>query len=94
MIAHVGGMPVEELLCWCWREPAARACDHPLIRDSRTANARDASGAAPPPGPLHYAAFRRALIGRSVSAAGGWMQTVAAGWLIYDLTAMPRRWGS
>ena len=42
--------------------------------------------AAPLPGPLHYAAFRRALAGRSVSAAGSWMQTVAAGWLIYDLT--------
>jgi MFS family permease len=38
------------------------------------------------PGPLHYAAFRRALVGRTVSAAGSWMQTVAAGWLVFDLT--------
>jgi predicted MFS family arabinose efflux permease len=27
-----------------------------------------------------------ALIGRTVSAAGSWMQTVAAGWLVFDLT--------
>jgi predicted MFS family arabinose efflux permease len=47
---------------------------------------RDAAGAAPLPGPLHYAAFRRALVGRTISAAGSWMQTVAAGWLIFDLT--------
>jgi predicted MFS family arabinose efflux permease len=57
-----------------------------LIRDSRTAHARDATGAASLPGPLHYPAFRRALVGRTVSAAGSWMQTVAAGWLIFDLT--------
>jgi predicted MFS family arabinose efflux permease len=36
--------------------------------------------------PFHYAAFRHALIGRSISAAGSWMQTVAAGWLVYDIT--------
>jgi predicted MFS family arabinose efflux permease len=35
---------------------------------------------------LHYAAFRRALAARTVSTAGSWMQTVAAGWLVYDLT--------
>jgi hypothetical protein len=36
-------------------------------------------------GPLHYRAFRHALIARVVSAGGSWMQTVAAGWLIYRL---------
>jgi predicted MFS family arabinose efflux permease len=46
----------------------------------------DVSVAAALPGPLHYAPFRRALIARTVSAAGSWMQTVAAGWLIFDLT--------
>lgn len=44
-------------------------------------------GAAPRlPGPLHSSAFRRALVGRAVSAAGSWMQTVASGWLVYGLT--------
>lgn len=38
------------------------------------------------PGPLHYPAFRRALAGRAISGAGSWMQTVAAGWLVFDLT--------
>lgn len=38
------------------------------------------------PGPLYYSAFRRALAARAVSAAGSWMQTVAAGWLVFDLT--------
>lgn len=37
-------------------------------------------------GPFAYAAFRRAVLGRTVSAAGTWMQTVAAGWLVYELT--------
>ena len=37
-------------------------------------------------GPLGYPDFRRALVGRTVSAAGTWMQTVASGWLIFDLT--------
>ena len=37
-------------------------------------------------GPLHYRAFRHALIARVVSAGGSWMQTVAAGWLVYQLT--------
>jgi hypothetical protein len=37
-------------------------------------------------GPLHYPAFRRALAGRAISTAGSWMQTVAAGWLVFDLT--------
>ncbi len=37
-------------------------------------------------GPLGYAPFRRALVGSTVSGAGSWMQTVAAGWLVYDLT--------
>jgi predicted MFS family arabinose efflux permease len=37
-------------------------------------------------GPFRYGAFRRAIGGRVVSAAGTWMQTVAAGWLILDLT--------
>src|SRR5205085_6287776 len=36
--------------------------------------------------PFRYAAFRRAVFARAVSAAGSWMQTVAAGWLVYDLT--------
>ncbi len=38
------------------------------------------------PSPFRYAAFRHALIARAVSSAGSWMQTVAAGWLVYDLT--------
>jgi predicted MFS family arabinose efflux permease len=37
-------------------------------------------------GPLSIAPFRRALLGRMVSTGGSWMQIVAAGWLIYDLT--------
>jgi predicted MFS family arabinose efflux permease len=37
-------------------------------------------------GPLAYSAFRRALVGRTISSAGTWMQTVAAGWLVFDLT--------
>lgn len=45
---------------------------------------------APPgdhlPNPLHYANFRRAFAARIVSGTGSWMQTVAAGWLVYKLT--------
>jgi predicted MFS family arabinose efflux permease len=37
-------------------------------------------------GPLHYRAFRHSLVARVVSSGGSWMQTVAAGWLIYRLT--------
>jgi MFS family permease len=37
--------------------------------------------------PLHYAPFRRAFAARSVSSAGSWMQSVAAGWLIFELTS-------
>ena len=36
--------------------------------------------------PLAYGAFRRALVGRTVSSAGTWIQTVAAGWLVFNLT--------
>src|SRR5215212_6964896 len=38
------------------------------------------------PGPLHYHGFRHAFIARVIAAGGSWMQTVAAGWLIYRLT--------
>jgi predicted MFS family arabinose efflux permease len=41
---------------------------------------------APLRAPLAYPQFRRALLGRIVSALGTWMQTVAAGWLVYDIT--------
>jgi len=37
-------------------------------------------------GPLHYANFRRTFLARIVSGAGSWMQTVAAGWLVYEIT--------
>jgi MFS family permease len=37
-------------------------------------------------GPLHYPSFRRALAARMISGAGSWTQTVAAGWLVYELT--------
>jgi predicted MFS family arabinose efflux permease len=37
-------------------------------------------------GPLHFRAFRHALVARIVSSGGSWMQAVAAGWLIYRLT--------
>jgi predicted MFS family arabinose efflux permease len=37
-------------------------------------------------GPFGYPAFRRAVLGRTVSAAGSWMQTVAAAWLVFELT--------
>lgn len=37
-------------------------------------------------GPLHYANFRRTFFARIVSGAGSWMQTVAAGWLVYEIT--------
>jgi len=30
--------------------------------------------------------FRRFVLARSLSQAGGWMQVVAAGWLVFDLT--------
>jgi predicted MFS family arabinose efflux permease len=36
--------------------------------------------------PLAYWAFRRAFAARTVSSAGSWMLTVAAGWLIFELT--------
>ena len=36
--------------------------------------------------PMRYAPFRRAFAARSVSSAGSWMQTVAAGWLMFELT--------
>jgi MFS family permease len=35
---------------------------------------------------LHYPAFRAALASRIVSGLGSWMQVVAAGWLVYDIT--------
>jgi len=38
------------------------------------------------PGPMHYPAFQRALAARAVSGLGTWMQVVAAGWLVYDVT--------
>lgn len=37
-------------------------------------------------GPLHYAGFRRALAARVISGAGSWTQTVAAGWLAFEMT--------
>lgn len=37
-------------------------------------------------GPLSYAAFRRMLLARLVSGLGSWMQTVAAGYLVFKLT--------
>jgi predicted MFS family arabinose efflux permease len=37
-------------------------------------------------GPLSYPAFRRAAAGRAIGTAGSWMQVVAAGWLVYQLT--------
>jgi MFS family permease len=39
------------------------------------------------PGPLSYRAFRVALASRIASGLGSWMQIVAAGWLVYDITA-------
>jgi predicted MFS family arabinose efflux permease len=36
--------------------------------------------------PFHYAPFRKVLVARTISTAGSWMQTVAAGWLVYHLT--------
>jgi MFS family permease len=36
--------------------------------------------------PLRYPVFRRAVGARALSSAGGWMQTVAAGWLMFRLT--------
>ena len=38
------------------------------------------------PNPLHYANFRRAFTARIISGTGSWMQTVAAGWLVYKIT--------
>jgi predicted MFS family arabinose efflux permease len=37
-------------------------------------------------GPLHYRGFRHALVARVISIGASWMQTVAAGWLTYNLT--------
>ena len=36
--------------------------------------------------PMRYPVFRRFVFARSLSQAGGWMQVVAAGFLVYDLT--------
>ena len=36
--------------------------------------------------PLRYAAFRRFIAARGLSTAGSWMQTVAAGWYVFQLT--------
>ena len=38
------------------------------------------------PSPLHYRAFRAALVSRAISGLGNWMQVVAAGWLVFDVT--------
>jgi predicted MFS family arabinose efflux permease len=38
------------------------------------------------PNPLHYTNFRRAFAARVASGVGSWMQTVAAGWLVYKIT--------
>lgn len=61
-----------------------------MAHDSNTADdagpTADAATTTAARGPLAYAAFRRALVGRAVSASGSWIQTVAAGWLIFDLT--------
>jgi hypothetical protein len=59
-----------------------RSADSRLSDGTRARGARRRATSRP----LHYPAFRHALIGRAVSAAGSWMQTVAAGWLIFDLT--------
>lgn len=37
-------------------------------------------------GPLSYAPFRRLLLARFISGLGSWMQTVAAGYLVFKLT--------
>jgi MFS family permease len=36
--------------------------------------------------PLHYPKFRGVFAGRMVTSAGAWMQTTAAGWLVFKLT--------
>ncbi|HKJ36433.1 MAG TPA: MFS transporter [Solirubrobacterales bacterium] len=36
--------------------------------------------------PLDYPAFRAALASRVISGLGTWMQIVAAGWLVFDIT--------
>ena len=36
--------------------------------------------------PLQFAPFRRAFTARVVSSAGSWMEAVAAGWLMFELT--------
>jgi MFS family permease len=36
--------------------------------------------------PFHYPKFRLVFAGRVSTSAGAWMQTTAAGWLVYDLT--------
>lgn len=37
-------------------------------------------------GPLSYREYRHAFVARIISVGASWMQTVAAGWLIYHLT--------
>jgi hypothetical protein len=37
-------------------------------------------------GPFRLAAFRHAIAGRVISVAGAWIVTVAAGWVLLDLT--------
>ena len=36
--------------------------------------------------PMRHREFRRFLLARTLSQLGGWMQTVAAGWLVFQLT--------
>lgn len=37
-------------------------------------------------GPFSYRPFRRITLARSISALGSWMQTIAAGWLVFHLS--------
>src|SRR5215208_2993209 len=54
--------------------------------DSSAMSAEGGVAPASPTRPLQIKAFRDSVITRSVSAFGSWVQSVAAGWLVFQLT--------
>jgi len=42
---------------------------------------------------LHNRNYRLFFVGQLISLVGTWMQTVAVGWLVLEITNSPPRWG-
>jgi predicted MFS family arabinose efflux permease len=60
-----------------------------MAKPSGAADAARATLASAPSkhdSPMRHPEFRRFVLARALSQAGGWMQVVAAGWLIFQLT--------